>query len=99
MMDKPVSMQVRLHLRACNDPQGVEMPLLAIVVGAQQYAEEYELELGCKIGDDFVLGPHWAEVLSNFIGLLNGPTGRLDCGILDTQARTLAKMHNWNEEL
>lgn len=35
------------------------------------------------IGDDGVLGPEWRDIGLGIRGLLNGETGRLDCGTLD----------------
>lgn len=87
------------HIAATNDPAGVEQPLLALLTSAQVYAEEYERHFGSYVGDDAVLGPAWADMLHSLIGLLNGPTGRLDAGVLDGMARKLARDHRWTEEL
>jgi hypothetical protein len=35
------------------------------------------------IGEDYVLGPEWTQIGTAIRGLLNGETGRLDCGTLD----------------
>ena len=35
------------------------------------------------IGEDYVLGPQWQAIGEGLRGLLNGETGRLDCGTLD----------------
>ena len=47
------------------------------------YARAHRERFESLIGEDYVLGPHWAEVGLGVRGLLNGETGRLDCGTLD----------------
>lgn len=61
----------------------VEQPLALLVRATAQYADEYQLEFGSKVGDDGVLGEHWADIVRGLRGLLNGPLGRLDGGTMD----------------
>jgi hypothetical protein len=64
------------------------------------YADAYAKEFGdSKIGDDGVLGDAWAKIGSGIIDLLNGPTGKLDCGTLDSIIREIARQQNCEEEL
>jgi hypothetical protein len=46
---------------------------------ALAHKERYE----SLIGDDGVLGPAWEQIGDGLRTLLNGETGRLDCGTLD----------------
>jgi hypothetical protein len=48
------------------------------------YAQQYQAEHGSNIGYDYVLGPEWATIGVAIRGLLNGTSGRLDCGTLDS---------------
>ena len=48
-----------------------------------RYGEEHHMQYGSDIGDDGVLGPAWKAWGSGLRDLLNGETGRLDCGTLD----------------
>jgi hypothetical protein len=60
-------------------------------LGTQQYRLQYLLRFESEVGSDYVLGPHLKqvegtdnqdEVVEGLQGLLNGDTGRLDCGTL-----------------
>lgn len=62
-----------------------------MIKGLALYADAYEAELESKIGEDYVLGPQWQSILEGVLGLLNGPTGSLDCGTMDRVLRTLAE--------
>ncbi len=46
-----------------------------------------------KIGEDGVLGPAWEAIGASLIVMLNGETGRLDCGKLDGFIRYTLKEH------
>ena len=48
------------------------------------YASAHELRYESPIGEDYVLGPAWADWGRSLRALLNGETGDLDCGTLDT---------------
>lgn len=47
------------------------------------YASGHKRRYGFPIGEDHILGPHWRAWGLALRGLLNGETGRLDCGTLD----------------
>lgn len=51
------------------------------------YAVAHHARFQSKIGDDYVLGPAWAAWGAAIRTLLNGETGNLDCGTLDTIIR------------
>jgi hypothetical protein len=49
----------------------------------EKYATAHKARFDSTIGEDYVLGPRWEEIGMGIRGLLNGETGRLDCGTLD----------------
>lgn len=48
------------------------------------YAFAHRYRYAAPIGQDYVLGPMWKQWGIGLRGLLNGETGDLDCGTLDT---------------
>jgi len=85
------------HHEAMLHPRGIECAIVALRSGLLQYAVEY-FE-GCELGKDHVLGEAWIEMARGFISLLNGETGRLDCGTLDGELRRWAERFGFEEEL
>ncbi len=82
------------HTRALANPRnGFEMAIAALFLGLNEYAEAHRDQYHSPVGDDGVLGEHWQAIASGLIGLLNGDTGRLDCGTLDGAIRSLATAH------
>lgn len=72
------------HMAAVNNPTrslggGVVMGLKAWVLYAEQHAQRFESD----IGQDYVLGPAWAQWGLSLRTLLNGELGGLDGGTLD----------------
>lgn len=51
------------------------------------YAAAYRVRFGDEVGEDYVLGPAVESILLGLLGLLNGPTGAVDCGTLDRLLR------------
>lgn len=49
-----------------------------------EYASAHKRRYECPIGKDYVLGDMWKAWGFALRGLLNGETGDLDCGTLDT---------------
>ena len=66
---------------------GHEAGMVKMLKGWQQYATAHHSRFGSAIGEDYVLGPQWQAIGEGLIGLLNGETGRLDCGTLDAFIR------------
>ena len=60
-----------------------ETPIAGMLHLWAQYAADHKKEYDAQIGDDYVLGPAWEELGDSIRTLLNGQTGRLDCGTLD----------------
>lgn len=60
-----------------------EQPIVAMLQGWAKYAEDHKARYESNIGDDGVLSDPWKEIGLGIRALLNGETGRLDCGTLD----------------
>lgn len=71
------------HTAALRAPTYAEEGILSILRGWLQYADRHRLQFESGIGEDYVLGPHWADIGRGIRGLLNGELGRLDGGTLD----------------
>lgn len=83
----PFAAQLARHVEAVAAPRGVERPILRMIEAWEAYRTEYARTLEAPIGDDGVLGEEWAAIGDAIHALLNGPTGRLDCGTLSTRIR------------
>lgn len=79
------------HNEACEHPQKLERAIVAFCRALNDYARTHLLRYGSPIGEDGVLGQDWEVMARALIGLLNGETGRLDCGTLDKAIRAMAK--------
>jgi hypothetical protein len=91
---------LRRHHVALQTPRGPEIAITAFRSGLLAYGLEYAEQFeGCKLGGDSFLGPAWLEMSRSYIALLNGPTGRLDCGTLDGEVRRWANGFGFTEEL
>lgn len=60
-----------------------ETAIVEMLKGWAKYAEDHKARYEAPIGDDGVLGAYWESMGDALRGLLNGETGRLDCGTLD----------------
>lgn len=67
--------------------------------GLAQYADDHESRYGSPLGQDYVLGAAWETALRSAVALLNGETGRLDCGDVDGIARALHRAAGFEGEL
>ncbi len=59
-----------------------ERSLTGLIRSWLAYAEDHTSRYEDLISEDFVLGPVWLEMGRNILALLNGETGRLDCGAI-----------------
>ena len=87
------------HHEALQNPKGVERAVVGMRKALLDYAAQYEERFGSHIGDDGVLGDCWLQIARGYLGLLNGETGRLDCGTLDGELRRWAVRFGFSEEL
>jgi len=75
-----------------------ELAIGGMVKNLALYADAHAKEYESSLGDDYVLGPEWAAMVRGLIGLLNGETGRLDCGTLDAVLRGMLNREGLEEE-
>lgn len=54
------------------------------------YAGTHKRMYDTDLAEDYVLGPQWVEMGRCLIGLLNGVTGKIDCGNFDRNVRKVA---------
>ena len=62
------------------------------------YALEAMADSHAAISQDGVLGDCWLKILHGVRGMLNGETGRLDCGTVDGWLVRLALEHGFTDE-
>lgn len=72
------------HYAALDFPKGFEKPIVRMLQGWIEYAVLHNEQYESPIGEDGLLGVSWAHLGKAIRELLNGDTGRLDCGTLDT---------------
>lgn len=77
------------HDAAKRDPRGFELPILGMARCLADYADEHHERYGSDIGEDVFLGREWETMARALLGLLNGETGRLDCGLVDKAIRAM----------
>lgn len=75
-----------------------ETCMVAMLKGWRDYAREHETQFDSKIGDDGFLGPQWLQLGKALRALLNGETGRLDCGTVDGFILDTLQAHGFSEE-
>ena len=71
------------HLRAVTVPNSEERGIVEMLRGWLRYADEYRAIYSEGIGQDYFIGPIWEQIGQSIRELLNGATGRLDCGTVD----------------
>lgn len=87
------------HYEALTDPRGDERALVHLRAGLLHYAVQHSDNFeGCQIGGDSFLGAAWLRLAKAYLELLNGPTGRLDCGTLDSEVRRWAQQYGFSAE-
>ncbi len=77
------------HVLAMKHPTGFEIPVVYLYRAIKSLAVEYNYRFEMKIGEDTVFGPVWLDMCRNFCALLDGETGRLDCGTLSHAIQAL----------
>lgn len=70
---------------------GFESAVMELLRALAEYADAHRDRYESEVGEDGVLGDHFEEIARGLLGLLNGETGRLDCGTLDGAIRKLCK--------
>ncbi len=86
------------HHKALQAPRGNEEPVVTLRSALIQYGVYYpERFVGCTLGGDSFLGAAWLQIAQGYLALLNGETGRLDCGTLDRELRDMARRFGFDE--
>ena len=65
----------------------------AAVTAWARYADAHYALYDNRIGDDAVIGEGWKSWGKSLLGLLNGETGKLDCGTVDKMIREIAELN------
>jgi hypothetical protein len=86
------------HLRAILSPQGFEVPIVGLINSLKTYMLEHESCYGSFIAEDYVLGPQFLKAAKAVRELLNGETGRLDCGEMDSTIRRMLYAAGFSED-
>lgn len=87
------------HMSAVTNPRpGFESVIAQLLSGWLRYADEHKRRYESGIGADYVLGAEWVKIGSGLLGLLNGETGRFDCGVLDMLVRGVIASEGFNPE-
>jgi hypothetical protein len=82
---------------------GMEGAIVRLVEALAAYADAHQVRFESPIGHDAVLGGGkghgmgWLEILKGTRGLLNGETGRLDCGTVDSMLVRMAQAAGYEE--
>lgn len=77
------------HNSAMLHPVGAEVPIVGLLRAWREYQTAHAKRYETGIGNDYVLGVEWENIGRAIIRLLNGETGRLDCGTLDGDIRRI----------
>lgn len=77
------------HIQAMEDPRGAEIPIVNMLRELRRYRNQHLERYDVPIDRDFVLGPAYAAIVQGVRELLNGETGRIDCGSLDRELVSL----------
>jgi hypothetical protein len=86
------------HVSAIRYPQGVEQGMVSLLRGWLDYADAHMARFESRIGEDYILGPAWAQIGSSVRTLLNGELGRLDGGTLDSLICESLEAEGYNPE-
>lgn len=82
------------HRSALGAPKSDhERALVGMLNAWRLYAQAHARRFKTEIGDDGVLGDPWEAIGVSLLALLNGETGRLDCGSLDALIRSVLSQH------
>jgi hypothetical protein len=78
-------------------PNNPEAAVVRLVEALAIYADAHAARFESSMGDDGFLGPAWLDILKGTRTLLNGETGRLDCGTVDSMLVRMAQAAGYEE--
>lgn len=73
-------------------------PIVDLITSAAQIADRYWVRYDSRIGDDYVLGDHWIQIIRSAQALLSGDIGDLSAGTLDTLLKDMAELEGFTRE-
>lgn len=80
------------HLSAWQSTtNATEQSIRNMIEGWGAHADQHFDKFGSLLVNDYVLGPAWADIGQGILRLLNGSTGRFDCGTLDGLIRQIGR--------
>ncbi len=85
------------HNKAVACPTKAEKGILDACYALEAMADAHVERYGSVIAEDGVLGDCWLKILHGVRGMLNGETGRLDCGTVDGWLVRLALEHRFTD--
>jgi hypothetical protein len=72
-------------------------PIAKLVYALAELADNYRARYRSGIVSDGYMGDHWTGVFDSCRALLNGDTGNLVCGLVDTILNDMAKREGYDE--
>lgn len=90
----------RQHEEAMRSPKpGFEHAIVMMYRAMAEYADAHAVTYDCPISEDGVIGDAWADLGKALIYLLDGQTGRLDCGTLCSAIHRLVEAGGTRESI
>ena len=86
------------HNKAVSHPTKAERAILYACYALERMADAHAERYASVIAEDGALGDCWLKILHGVRGMLNGETGRLDCGTVDGWLVRLALEHGFTDE-
>ena len=86
------------HNKAVSHPTKAEQGIIDACYALEAMADAHAERYAAVIAEDGVLGDCWLKILHGVRGMLNGETGRLDCGTVDGWLVRLALGHGFTDE-
>ena len=84
------------HAAACGMPREYwERPIVSMIQGVASYVGQVA-DNGYEVASDYVLGVGVGHLLHGIKILLDGDTGRLDCGTLLSALDDIARIAGWD---
>lgn len=80
------------HNVALDQPQGPEVAIVTLLLGLETYIVSHKARYDSDVWDDGVLAYGVVDIVKGIRTLLNGETGRLDCGTIDGRMCELLKL-------
>jgi len=82
-----------------NDKKAMEQAIVHACESLRLFGESHAELYNSPIGEDGVLGECWTDMAKALIGMLNGESGRLDCGTVESSIRYMAEEFGFDREL